>query len=636
MAGYPLPTATEESEIVSGCRAGDKEAFDALYRRYAPVLRSYCLARLRSPDHVEDVVHEALIRAYEALPRFRRGARFWPYLATVAANLCVDEQRRDSRFSDDPTEERVGDGLEEEFERSERTQLVRDALPLIPSRYRTLLELQGIEGWSLSEIAELEGLSMPAVKTTLMRARRALKRSVSELAGRRGGWPLAGVGFLPSFKALRVRLANLGERVRRLGLLPQSGFALQQASEAVAALAAAALVVSAMAVPSVGSKGVYDPPAAASSAGEPTKGGGSTARAPGGVVSDLGTHASRVISPGENAQPEDASLNEITASPSYQSDGTLFASGVLSSGCGRPSCPVLFRSTDGGESWSKLPATGFAGGSILLPPSFPEDSRIFASTPAGLQVSLDTGVTFLTLTPFTGPAAISPRFDSADPRILIGSTPSWEWRDDLKLAQPLASQVLGKGAVNFAFAPSSRDRRIFAGAATASLDSIYNAGVFVCGEFSECRLLSRLQGAKGSPRLTLSPAFVTDSTIFAVASRKLYVSDDSVAFRLASSPPGLVEIALHPGFGFETSTIYAATLSEGQTHGGVWRSIDFGFPWERLTTLPNTSLGAAGLLVTPSGQILALIAANDRGVGGFACSSDGGITWASRCTRLGR
>ena len=72
---------------------------------------------------------------------------------------------------------------------------------------------------------------------------------------------------------------------------------------------------------------------------------------------------------------------------------------------------MLFRSLDGGATWKRLPARGFLGGSLLAPPS-PSDTRIFAMGSAGLQVSLDGGLTFIAAAPnsvvIAGSAAISP------------------------------------------------------------------------------------------------------------------------------------------------------------------------------------------------------------------------------------
>jgi len=101
------------------------------------------------------------------------------------------------------------------------------------------------------------------------------------------------------------------------------------------------------------------------------------------AVSDV---AHGIIAPGANAQPADTSFTAITVSPSYSHDHTVFASGVVVNGCQRAAqCPVLFRTTDGGHSWTNVHPTGFLGGTIVLPPSWPKDPVIFAAGQAGLE-----------------------------------------------------------------------------------------------------------------------------------------------------------------------------------------------------------------------------------------------------------
>lgn len=637
MGRYPLPTAVEEAELVSGCRNGDAQAFDELYRRYAPALRAYCRSKLRHSAHAEDVTHEAMIKVFDALPRFKDGAHFWSYLATIAANLCVDEHRRESRLASFVADHPHSPEIHDEYEQSERVQLVRDALPTLPIRYRTLLRLQGLEGWSLSEIAEFEGLSVPAVKSALMRARRALRGAVQRLAQRRGSWPLSGLALVP--RPIRRRLTALAERMPRLSGWQEVAPGLVRAPEAIAALIALAIV---------GTLAVMHGPSNL----EPTQGGRSShsvatdhALPPGSsspsssapslrAGQDLIDHSRTIIAPGESAQPEDTVVSSFAASQSNSAGHEVFASGFLAANCGRPTCPMLFKSSDGGASWVRLEATGFAGGQILLPPGFPADARFFAAGPVGLQTSLDGGETFVTLVPVSGPTVISPAFGSGDPRILIGAAPTWEYRDDLGTARPLATAVMGGVIVNYAFAPKyPSDDRLFAGGTTVSGTSTQSSAVFLCDRLSACRMVSGLEGSKGAPALRVSSFLDEDQTLLAIASGRGFKSSDGGAtFAMLSAPSGLRDLALDPRFG--ASRLFAATLREGATLGGVWRSLDAGGTWSRLSSNePRLAPGTSSILVTATGRLFAALRAGDGAGAGLLCSSDGGSSWAPRCTR---
>lgn len=112
---------------------------------------------------------------------------------------------------------------------------------------------------------------------------------------------------------------------------------------------------------------------------------------------------------------------DFTVSPSYEEDHTVFLATVA----GKGSCPSeqtqcgrLYKSMDGGATWEELAATGRGIGTILLPPTYPRDDRLFSNGNV-VTVSEDGGRTFKPLGASNGDAAMSPLFSSTDPRILF-------------------------------------------------------------------------------------------------------------------------------------------------------------------------------------------------------------------------
>jgi RNA polymerase sigma-70 factor (ECF subfamily) len=138
----------------------------------------------------EDACHETILRAYRALPRFRPGA-MWPWLATIAANICVDMTKKRARtiwLDDDRLDSRRdepwAEGPEDEAARRARVMVIREALTQLPDRYRAVVRMRDYDGWSYREMAEFLGTSVAAVESLLVRARRALRGHVSRrLAG---------------------------------------------------------------------------------------------------------------------------------------------------------------------------------------------------------------------------------------------------------------------------------------------------------------------------------------------------------------------------------------------------------------------------------------------------------------------
>ena len=221
MAGYALPAEVEERQVVRSCLNGENDGFDQLYRRYAPALVAFCERRLGTVGDAEDAAHEAILKAHRALPRFREGARLWPWLATIAANVCTDIQRSRERLeSGDAAEEGLAGmfapEVDEDVSRRLRASIVDAALDELPERFRTPLFLREFMGWSYEEIAAFSNKSIGSVRTTLMRSRRAFQSRVEDVARRRGQWPLPAV-VVGGWRRLRQTLRSWRDAAARVG-----------------------------------------------------------------------------------------------------------------------------------------------------------------------------------------------------------------------------------------------------------------------------------------------------------------------------------------------------------------------------------------------------------------------------------
>jgi RNA polymerase sigma-70 factor (ECF subfamily) len=189
MSGYALPAEVEEQQVLLSWQHDHNDGLELLYRRYAAPLTAFCERRLGSRGEAEDAAHETILKASRALPRFRSGARLWPWLATIAANVCTDLQRLQDRWEpEDESMEAVG--VDEHMATRARTRIVDAAIEELPERFRTPLVLREFMGWSYEDIAAFSGKTIGSVRTTLMRARRALESRIEELARRQGHWPL--------------------------------------------------------------------------------------------------------------------------------------------------------------------------------------------------------------------------------------------------------------------------------------------------------------------------------------------------------------------------------------------------------------------------------------------------------------
>lgn len=203
MNGYVLPRSDEEQQIIRALSADEQSGFEALYEKYAPPLRAFCTLRLSDPHEAEDACHETLLRACGAIHRFQTGKRLWPWLSTIAANVCRDITDSKRRLCGPAAEsDWIGDAESEAFS-SIRVQISRRALDRLAPDYRAILLLSQFDGLSNKQIATNFGLSISAVKNRLLRARRSLQQQVRIVAKKWGQWPLPVLA--PSLKGRRER-----------------------------------------------------------------------------------------------------------------------------------------------------------------------------------------------------------------------------------------------------------------------------------------------------------------------------------------------------------------------------------------------------------------------------------------------
>ena len=176
-----------DAALVEAAQLGDERAFAVLYRRYHQDIRALCSKTLRDPDTAEDLAQETFLRALDHIDDFEPGRPVWPWLATIARHLCVDEIRGIARRnamgrSVSQDTEGVDVTSEEAIDRVERQRLrgvVRGALAGLRPRDRRVFVLQTMMGWSQEQIAQNNQISVHAVRNLAWRARRALRRSLN-------------------------------------------------------------------------------------------------------------------------------------------------------------------------------------------------------------------------------------------------------------------------------------------------------------------------------------------------------------------------------------------------------------------------------------------------------------------------
>jgi len=167
--------ARSEGELLAACRAGDQTACAALIKRHAQQVLAICVGMVTNAHDAEDVAQEALAQAFTRIPALRDPEQFGPWLARIARNACIDLLRRRTR------ERRV---LAEQV-RPDRSGLadttgLERAIAQLPEKYRLALLLYYFDGQSTENVAKMLNLSPAGVSTRLSRARRELRKLLTE------------------------------------------------------------------------------------------------------------------------------------------------------------------------------------------------------------------------------------------------------------------------------------------------------------------------------------------------------------------------------------------------------------------------------------------------------------------------
>jgi len=179
----------KERELITRAQKGDRAAFAALVRANQDEV--YTLARrlVGDPHLASDVAQEALIRAWQALPKFRGDAKLSTWLHRITVNTAWTHKQRARRHRSTPIDDyrevaapMGADHPEVAGETLELRGRLRAVLDRLPDSQREVVVLKDIYGWSHADIAESMGISITAAKVRLHRARARLAKDLEETA----------------------------------------------------------------------------------------------------------------------------------------------------------------------------------------------------------------------------------------------------------------------------------------------------------------------------------------------------------------------------------------------------------------------------------------------------------------------
>ena len=185
-----LPDA--DWELVAQAQGGKLEAFEELARRHTQLIYRTLIAILGDPADAQDAMQDTLLSAFKSIGGFQGRSKFSTWLVSIARNAALQRLRSrknteslDQGYTDEegdfrPRQVRAWQADPEQWHsKTEIRDLVEKGLLQIPAKYRIVVVLRDIEQLSSEEVARQLGLSIPAVKTRLLRGRLMLREWLS-------------------------------------------------------------------------------------------------------------------------------------------------------------------------------------------------------------------------------------------------------------------------------------------------------------------------------------------------------------------------------------------------------------------------------------------------------------------------
>ena len=188
----------KDSNLIKAINAGRSDLFHLLVKRYQHKLYNFGLRMCGNKHDAEDMVQDTFLNVFRFLNNFRHESKFKNWLYKVAASACL-QRKRVSKYAPEPDKELSWEALTgvidmnklsetprwasqplENVLNAELSDHIKAAILALPEKYRVVIVLRDIEGFSTAEAAKILGLTRANVKVRLHRARLFLKENLED------------------------------------------------------------------------------------------------------------------------------------------------------------------------------------------------------------------------------------------------------------------------------------------------------------------------------------------------------------------------------------------------------------------------------------------------------------------------
>ncbi len=166
-----------EAELIQACLQDDRLAQKALYDKYKKAMYTIAYRMTGDFDAANDVLQEAFIKIFRALPKFRKESTLGAWIKTIVVRTALSRLRKAK-----PTE-----SLEDhhtagliQWEQPLDVEYLEKAIQALPQGYRTVFVLIEVEGYAHKEVAEMLGISVGTSKSQLFYAKKKLRAMLED------------------------------------------------------------------------------------------------------------------------------------------------------------------------------------------------------------------------------------------------------------------------------------------------------------------------------------------------------------------------------------------------------------------------------------------------------------------------
>ena len=170
-------------ELVEQCRANNRKAQLALYRKYCDGMFCVAMRFLKNEDDAEDVLQESFIKAFQRIEQFSGQVTFGAWLKRIVVNGCIDFLKSKHQQTVELDEGYMHIAEQDDWKVEGEVDLgeIKRVIESLPEKYRYVVQLFLIEGYDHSEISEILNISETASRTRLLRGKGQLKELLKEL-----------------------------------------------------------------------------------------------------------------------------------------------------------------------------------------------------------------------------------------------------------------------------------------------------------------------------------------------------------------------------------------------------------------------------------------------------------------------